>query len=640
MEVEHYSRRLYRTQAWPRFALWCLLLWTIWAIYLPALQLGIIWDDPTWYSHGVGKRVWEMLLPNPNFQFYRPLTIVWTNLFVRADGTVNAPLAHAAQIWLHLLNTALTYRIARLFIKRRAAAFAVAILFATFPFAHQAVAWQAPQQPLAATLQLSAWLLFWHARSRRSYLWVSLTLFTIALLVQESTVALALIPLGLTWYAHKTRGWQPRWFDAASYVGLATIFTLIWLVAPRASGVTELGFRPNVIAWFAQAFIYPLVNPIWQIVPESARTPWTVIIISVLLYLASVAFLHKRGKQQLALFVVFWGLLAIAPSSVGLSDSYVLFSPRLLYYAATPIVLFLVLVLAEISDRYLLIPITVILAIVNLRAIVQSQNTLQHGAQHLGSMVTELDELRVSSAIFVNFPDQYLLRQPPYPIGSWGWPLAPIIEPLGAYVHRYNGETVTTTSVAMPWLDLDARANGPYHIDMRGEAYLDQDVVEFARSRGAVFVSRYADNGDWMLHHAGSVVLEKPEGCSLALFAETICLQALTVEDGAVALQWTRQGHVEPTTSIFVHEGLIGQAPVAQQDGSAWVGVLPLTAWPEDLTIIDRRPLPLMAGKGHVVRVGLYNWSTGERLPVVSADGQPIPNNMLEIPLDLLLEKQ
>src|SRR5262245_14202356 len=67
-------------------------------LYLSSIMFAFIWDDPLWFGHALGKTWWQTVLPNPDFQFYRPLTMLYFWLFRRANGTFAIEAAHGFQI--------------------------------------------------------------------------------------------------------------------------------------------------------------------------------------------------------------------------------------------------------------------------------------------------------------------------------------------------------------------------------------------------------------------------------------------------------------------------------------------------------------------------------------------------------------
>jgi hypothetical protein len=267
-----------RPHAW---ALLTLLFVTAW-LYAPALDFGFIWDDPLWYGRVIDKSLVELVKPAPDFHFYRPGTMLYNRLFLRSDDTFSPTWMHAAQIGWHLLNVVLVYALSRRLGLDPPAAVATAGLAAWHPFSHQAVAWAAPQQPLAAALQNGAWLTYLQAcqrrpgRSRAAAL--SLFLFLLALSVQENTVATAVLPLLLGWVGGQQADRQANWRLALLYPLIAIGFGLLWLLVPRQPEFTSWAFESRVAAYLLQGFIYPLLGRPAGYASRGAMAPSTVLV--------------------------------------------------------------------------------------------------------------------------------------------------------------------------------------------------------------------------------------------------------------------------------------------------------------------------------------------------------------------------
>ncbi|MCP4537325.1 MAG: hypothetical protein GY832_09275, partial [Chloroflexi bacterium] len=140
------------------------------------------------------------------------------------------------------------------------------------------------------------------------------------------------------------------------------------------------------------------------------------------------------------------------------------------------------------------------------------------GITHLAELV-QTAQSKDAHLLFINFPDRYVPRRPPYPLGYWGVTLAPASVDLGAFPAITAGQHINTTSRRMPPVGLDARDAGPYQIDMRGEIAPPDEVYRLARQKDAVYVSRYSPGGGFTLHWAGDVALASPTAsCQLATF--------------------------------------------------------------------------------------------------------------------------
>ena len=87
-----------------------------------------------------------------------------------------------------------------------------------------------------------------------------------------------------------------------------------------------------------------------------------------------------------------------------------------------------------------------------------------------------------------------------------------------------------------------------------------------------------------------------------------------------LTLYWQARANPDFDYSVFIHLLDENEILIAQTDGALGetIGHLP-TAWDEGDIIADTRlltPPPDFSSKNYTVRVGIYNWATGERLPV------------------------
>jgi len=645
---------------WLFFFAWIALLLVVVWLYAPALKFGLIWDDPEWFGRIVGRSWMELLRPSSDFQFYRPGTMLYNRLFLASDGRLHVVSLHWGQVIWHLFNVTTVFAISRKMGFSRWAAYTVAMLFAVYPFSQQAVSWAAPQQPLVLALQNFAWLLYLQSRrsaEKRPFLrWAwpgSLFLFAAALTVQEGTAPFGLLPLvfEVVLRAQTTsltavfRSWRhPRragWIRPLAYLLLAGAFMVVWWLVPRESGITRLGFEAEVLAFFLQGFVYPVA---WFLGGSQATAVvWLVVFLLLLAGLWSLAFWQGRGL--LAAAGLCWAFLGLAPALVGLPYSYVQFSQRLFYYAAPGVAWMLVSAFWPVSfvrqQRLAAVVGLAVLAAVafgSLRQVLAFQALYAVGTAHLQEVVDVLSEGN-GRFLFINFPDRYAPKSPPYPLGYWGVTLAPVVVDLGDFPALETGSSPQTQSRAIPALDEAARAAGPFEVDMRGVMAYPEEIYALAGEGDEVYLTRYEEDGRFALLHAGSLQKQAASACALARFGETICLQDVQIRDDGdfwqIRLVWSAEAVPEPFATAFLHVGQVGQPPLVQTDGDAWRGVLPPRYWQPGDLIVDERSLPRAAdpANGLSLQIGVYDRLTGERYPAITADGRPLPDNAYSQPL-------
>jgi hypothetical protein len=650
-----------------RLALIVLLLATLY-LYAPAVGFGFIWDDPIWVGHASDKSWWQTLLPNPDFQFYRPLTMFYFWLFLKPDGTFAVELLHWLQIGWHLLSVALAYVIGRRLGLRHWPAWAVAALLAVFPLAYQAVAWAAPQQSLANVLQCGAWLAYLVGRQgsvaggqypvNRQWFWWggSLLLFGLALLVQESSVAVAFVPLLYEFLLHLrvdglARLWavlqKPTasgWTWAMAYPLVAFLFGVVWLLVPRQAGITGLTMQMDTAVYLSQVIIYPLLGWPWGYGPDFAVHNVTLLVIAFLGVMGLLLLACYNGRGRLALLGLLWALASMAPFFVGIHFDYVKLADRLFY---TPALGVIVLWCAALWPRpgrpgwrrYLAGGVWLLVVVQSVWLLLLFGQMYRAGTGHLQAAIQQMSKEN-GRYLFINFPDRYFLQRPFYPVGLWGVTLAPVVVDLADFLPITTGVTAESTSYSMPWLDTEARADGPYQIDMRGVIIQPDELYRQAQAYDMVYVSRHDENGRFRLDAAGSLQDNSVVACSLVQFDDIICLHGAEITPQAdglgLTLYWSTMAAVLPHTTIFVHAGPVGVPPLAQADGDSWHGLLPLTDWQPGHIIRDERTLAgVTPAEALTLQIGIYDWVNGERWPaaLVEADGtrQPLPDGFYQI---------
>lgn len=101
---------------------------------------------------------------------------------------------------------------------------------------------------------------------------------------------------------------------------------------------------------------------------------------------------------------------------------------------------------------------------------------------------------------------------------------------------------------------------------------------------------------------------------------------ATVAEGRAITLLWRVKERVSADLTTFVHIFDATGNIVAQSDSTPANGQLPTWCWVKGELVSDTHLLPAEEG---IVRIGLYEWQTGQRLIV----SPPVPNNAIPVPL-------
>ena len=629
-----------------RFGFYFFLAALTLTLYGPSLNFGLMWDDPRWYQQGAGQSLGQLFTSLPSYQFYRPLAIGLNRQMVSATGVVNAPLAHAIQIAGHLiavLACAPAWR--ALGIKTNHARLA-ALLFALSPFAYQAVAWQAPQQPLAVMWGLLSIVAAHQFLERRQARWLALSLLTYsaALLFQESAAPLVFVFFWLAWIRNPVslRNRVSMWVSwPLLHLALAVIYLLIWLNVPRTGNVTGAGFQPNVLGYLLQGVVFPFAA---LTAPLLRETP---ILHLIWIYAGATLFLAlglwKQTTRRVTLFTLLWIGAGLVPIYAGLAWAYVEVGSRLLYPASLGIALLWAGWMTPLFDSQpgwaRLTSGALLVSVLGLGLFQwsQFQQLYQRGTQHLART---LDALRASPdqrLLFVNYPDRIELYPPPYPLGVWGLTLAPVVQNLADYARARDGQSARDESLSMFLVGAAEREAWPYRVFMRGSDTAPTQVFDAALDSDGVYLTDYRRGGDLRLRAVGAVGVADSVGppalASFGAAAELVEANIQFDELGSILqLTWRCHAPLREGDTIFVHLWQNGIF-VSAADGDSLGGVLPVSAWQPGTHIVDIRPLhfPAVPPGRYEIRVGLYSQWENVRYPAMSPTGARFPDD--EVPV-------
>lgn len=600
---------------WPalkhaRYRLWAASLTLgVWAWYAASVGYGLIWDDPLWYAQGANKTLGQIVLALDTYQFYRPLAILLNRALTDQAGVVNAPLAHLIQIGAHTLNVLLTLVAVRQTGFSRLTAYLSATVLAFLPWAWQAVAWQAPQQPL--TVMWVLWALVsaqrFVAGHGRRWLALSWLGYGMGLGFQESALPMVWLWVWLA-MAHRHR-LNPAW--ALGHVGLAVGYAWLWVNVPRLAGVTGAGWDGRALAYGLQGMVYPVGLLCGGLGCAPAESVW--------IYGAALAGLlavlaATQGWAAVA-WVGLWLGAGLGPVWVGLSWDYVRIGERVLYPMAPGVAVLWAAGLAALLTRtrwrglgiaaVLGMALAVMAHLWPMRVLYERGTTL---ARHANQTLATAD----APALFINYPDRLRLKAL-YPWGEWGLLLAPVVQNLSDYAQASLGRAAPSESRAFFAYQDDVRQAGPYHINLRGVDTPASDLATFARTH-QIWLTSYGPDGTLNLRQVGGPA--RDTAAPLAVWPG-IRLLAAEIASGQVSLTWQRTGALDTPITVFVHFWHTGEF-VTSRDGDVWDGIVPLADLPIDVPIDDYRLWPADLPPGsYDVWLGLYHRWSGERVPLL-----------------------
>lgn len=641
-------------------------------IYGRSVGYGLMWDDPVWFRQGAGLSIGELLRGTERYQFYRPLSLAYFQLWWRADGALAIRGMHAAEVGWHLLATWLVVALGRAWRADRLTAALAGLLFALFPFSQQAVVWAAPQQPMVTALLLAAVLAFMRClpagrdeppvaagdaqarrlpnapdelaaaagdaqgerpassrddvagvRRRTAWFLVAVVIYAAALFVQEAALPFALLFFLTAWWRSRARGLV--WALPFALLGIG--YVVLWWLAPRLGGIAGDGFDTRVAAFVLQAAAFPLARAVAG--PVADPPPLLLAALLGAAWALAILVVVRSGSRALAALATAWTALALLPVWAGLPWSYVELGPRLVYPAVPGIALLWAVVAgAFLRHRRRLVrwatAVVVAAVVVVAASDVRAQNrAAAAGAAHLDEAIAAgADPAR--RAVFINFPDRYELRESPYPLGFWGVTLAPVVVEIADFARAATGHAGTTASWSVPATGHDDRAAWPYRVDMRG-VIVDAGRLLEVTDGADVYLSDYLPAGGLRLRRVGGwPVAGADDGVAptrpLAVLGDAVAVQRAEIVDGGggefeVRFDWRRLGPLDPDDTVFVHVFAPDGRQVLGADGDAWGGMLPPAAWPEDGVIEDVRRLDAagLAPGAYRVTAGVYHRPSNRR---------------------------
>jgi hypothetical protein len=98
-----------------------------------------------------------------------------------------------------------------------------------------------------------------------------------------------------------------------------------------------------------------------------------------------------------------------------------------------------------------------------------------------------------------------------------------------------------------------------------------------------------------------------------------------------LTLYWHSEQPVNKNYSVFVHLLDEQGKMIGQQDGEPGNGRLPTSMWLPGEFLVDSRSFTLPNTGSYTLAVGIYDWQTGERLPVADAFGHQLANDQAVI---------
>ncbi len=616
-------------------------------LYAPVLRLPLIYDTLLHIRIAKGLDFATVWLPTEAFGFYRPLTFL-PLLVVRAlFGGYPAGLLQGMNLAQHAANPILLAWLSwRLYGDRRRALVA-GLLLAVFPFAYQAVAVYGHNvHPATANLILlglhAALSAVREAGRRRRIGWAATAAcFVLALLSHESAILFGPLAWLTVWSSGRSataRGLlrPPRAFLAFTFAGMlyAGVYQFLPITrAPQAGGGPSGDLWPRLL-YLGQDLAYPFTQLAHRL-PDLSAMAVVAGGLALTGLLAVVAWRAPARRASLLAGLGWWAMASLV-IAVPLSADYLLHGPRLLYLGGVGLALFwatLVTALDRLPAGGRVVFVVAVIAFVGSNALLvraRLGDYKQLTASVTAARAAAADRPEDEGLLLINLPAWIGPPRSAFPVG------AELAAMLGPYLFVEELTEQNGIGARPAWAsavpDLLARPDYPYAV--HGQTPLAAVLAGLGPAGAHVVITRYADAGP-LPDAAGRLRAREPGRAAVALLGPYALIAAeATGCDGEVQtrLTWQQAGPAapEPTHSIFV-QALDGAGAVAGQADGPPLGLrpdlLPLgDAWEAHDT---RR---LAAPGAQSVLVGVYDYTTGRRLPARTARGA-LPDEALRLPV-------
>lgn len=553
-------------------------------------------------------------------------------------GTQGAVLAHWTSLALGLLNVALVTRITQTLVPRAQwlsgglAGFALVL----FPLSYRDLGSATSNAHLgvaAATLAAILAAEMFRRTGRRRSLGLSLGMSLLAPWAAESGVTTGLIVAAYLllreWPAPTRRG---GWLSGLS-ISLSLALTL-W-VASIARGETALNTPLKLLdktVFFLQILAYPAAPLMRWLVAQNLPFPLAIASVGLgVLALLGAGLIRSPFRRLFVFGLAYWGGAGVI-SWYALTFEYLTNAAHVFYSAAPAIAL----VWAAAVGRGLAWPSPRwrwVTAGAALLFLISGTLHLQRGFRLFQLGVEPLRALaRAAEAggplLAVNLPGWLAWPDPYFAFGNEGVLVLSDESPAQLFLdfNSRRGAQIQAVEVS------DLRAHTPYYVGVHGAPVPVDGLADALPAAAAIYRADYQAE-HIVLQRVGRVEAARPAPAAVtARFANGLTLVSADFQRAARTVQITLDWYLgaAPTEhTFFVHVLDCAGNVLAQADGPALGRLYPLRQWRPGDRVHDIRYAPVTppAPDGcYRLAAGLFDTSSGERLPVTDAGGQPYPN--------------
>ncbi|MBI5650738.1 MAG: glycosyltransferase family 39 protein [Chloroflexi bacterium] len=568
--------------------------------YHPNLRMGFYLDD--WiYVERAGRTDWSNALvaifdPRVWTVWYRPLqAIQW---FIEWQIFGNNPNAyHIVNNGFHAINALLLYALVARVTRKWRVGFASAFFYATFTVYISGVNWVGIVDPLATMPYLACiwfWITYLEKNSWQSYV-LAVTMFVLALMAKQTAITLPPILFLIEWWLmHKPIVLARLMREYALFAIFGGIFLLIQSTSQSThTFVGVFGWHVGakmayIFSQYLVLFFFPWGDfPSIDLNPEVTGTFITYAWTTLALILLATVIIRKRSRALVLLCV--FALITLIPVL-----PFPFLEHRYLYLPLFAGAIFLGALFdsarARLNLRATAASALALLALGNAFALNDSAIAAAEWARQLRVPFRDIERAHPTFP-----PDTHL-----YFID----PITPVTGGLsGMFFGRY-GRGVTVGG----WDDyanLRAHQNAFVYLFDAARRAVEIPVEKNIATRSAP---------DLPIQFAASIQLEGFE------------IARATLKPGAplvLMLYWRATDRIETDYTVFAHLLAPDGKVIAQSDSAPRKGKLPTTQWETRRLVVDAIVLNVPGdaplGNAYKIQIGLYDATTGARVPVIGA---------------------
>jgi len=626
-----------------------------------SLQLPFFFDDlpiMTWLNLHGWPDIWAHSSENA---YYRPLAFTVYKLGDLFPLGTRQVVLRSVNLAIHWLNAVLIMQLVKLCGKGSVQAVLAAMLSVVFPFVYLAVPWiTALSHPMVIALTLVAAYGALRAErdsadtdhasaadpkgfrkplgssdggaSRAAWWGLSLLATALAPFAHESGPICSVIVGG--WVIIRSvippQGTPFRW--RAKRTALAGVIlgvllnvggVLVRSYVPGVGDMQLAGLRewPQSTVYFLHGLVYPVAPVIGWLVNHHGAHDLTLVKIATAGLGLLLAGLTRRSRDwRYVACALWWWACGAVPAAVSLRFNYLYISPRLHALSSAGVVMLWAYIIFELGRlarratlRHLVWGLLAAAIVVQNSAFLARQRALFTSLNHVYQEVLEAAADADNAPLgFVNVPDALAWREKTYALVQENVIFVPWYSGTGEFIEVNQGWRPSDTVRFTPVLQDTEQVFGS-----QGQGLDWEQMRQFATEHRTVWLARY-EGERFVLNQVGTVAPDSPASTEepLVRFEGGPVIESASVRelpDGrwALALTWyaPRAGDLD----VFVHVRDASGNVVAQADGPALGGMVPMWIWQPGDRVHDIRHFALPGASSpteagpYTVQVGLYD---------------------------------